>query len=150
MHRHPGLDRRLARIGSVMILLACCSACIGARAKPAARDVLDPLDEGKPDLAPPEIWRDYMGLCTYVDYEIGRLLAALRALGLDAAALPLLGIADLRTEGKKFPILILTARSSCVSTARTSATRPGRLFYTSSSAIRSRSPAVSGSVRPCR
>lgn len=45
MHRHPGLDRRLARIGSVMILLACCSACIGARAKPAARDALDPLDE---------------------------------------------------------------------------------------------------------
>jgi choline-sulfatase len=30
-----------------------------------------------------QIWKDYMGLCTYVDYEIGRLLAALRALGLD-------------------------------------------------------------------
>jgi choline-sulfatase len=30
-----------------------------------------------------EIWKDYMGLCTYVDYEIGRLLAALRALGLE-------------------------------------------------------------------
>ena len=30
-----------------------------------------------------EIWKDYMSLCTYVDYEIGRLLAALRALGLE-------------------------------------------------------------------
>jgi choline-sulfatase len=30
-----------------------------------------------------EIWKDYMGLCAYVDYEIGRLLAALRALGLE-------------------------------------------------------------------
>lgn len=28
-------------------------------------------------------WKDYMGLCSYVDHEIGRLLAALRALGLE-------------------------------------------------------------------
>ncbi len=30
-----------------------------------------------------QIWKDYMGLCAYVDYEVGRLLAALQALGLE-------------------------------------------------------------------
>ncbi len=30
-----------------------------------------------------QVWKDYMGLCAYVDYEAGRLLAALKALGLE-------------------------------------------------------------------
>jgi len=30
-----------------------------------------------------QIWCDYMGLCGYVDYEVGRLLAAVKALGLE-------------------------------------------------------------------
>ena len=30
-----------------------------------------------------QIWKDYMGLAAYVDYEVGRLLAAIKALGVE-------------------------------------------------------------------
>lgn len=40
-----------------------------------------------PDAAYRQAWTDYMGLVGYVDYEVGRLLAGLKALGLEDSTL---------------------------------------------------------------
>jgi trehalose 2-sulfotransferase len=87
-------------------------------------DLLDPLDEGKPDLAPPEIWRDYIRTVGRTPNGIwgGKLMWNQAPLLLDrAAGLPdrsgdalLAGIRDVVGED---PLLVYVYRPDVVSQA---------------------------------